>query len=110
MSNNNKKGPGGHYSGANPIPNIQKFVQSLDADKRERDARIDEQMKAKRTQDGVADHQASPTTGKSGTRKKVTDPTTGRDVEIEDVNKDFLKAVDSPIVGPRSFLLCIYSC
>jgi hypothetical protein len=97
MSNNNKKGPGGHYSGTNPIPNIQKFVQSLDADKRERDARIDEQTKAKKTQDGVVDHQPSPT-GKSGTRKKVTDPTTGRDVEIEDVNEDFLKAVDSPIV------------
>jgi hypothetical protein len=46
MSNNHKKGPGGHYSGANPIPNIQRFIQSLDADKKERDRQIEEKMKA----------------------------------------------------------------
>lgn len=107
MAHNQKKGPGGHYSGANPIPNIQRFVESLDAEKRERDARIEEQMKARHAQAGVKDHQPSPT-GKSGTRKKVTDPTTGRDVEIEDVNDNFMKMVDNPIVCLRSDELSLY--
>lgn len=47
MSNDHKKGPGGHYSGANPIPNIQRFVESLDADKKARDTKINEDMKGK---------------------------------------------------------------
>ena len=44
-SEDQKTVPGGHYSGANPIPNIQKFVESLDADKKERDRRINEGLK-----------------------------------------------------------------
>ncbi len=40
------------YSGANPIPNIQKFVESLDKDKRERDRQIDEQNKLNEQQHG----------------------------------------------------------
>ena len=110
MPNNQKKGPGGHYSGANPIPNIQRFVESLDSEKRERDARIEESMRAKKAQAGVTDHQESPTEGKPGTRKTVTDPTTGRDVEIEDVNEDFMKVVDNPIVGPQPYHPNIYEC
>jgi hypothetical protein len=102
MSNNQKRGPGSHYSGANPIPNIQRFVESLDADKKERDARIEENLRAKRAENGVIDHKPSQAT-KSGTRKVVTDPTTGRNVEIEDVNKDFMKAADNPIVNSRLY-------
>ncbi|KAL2073399.1 hypothetical protein VTL71DRAFT_10723 [Oculimacula yallundae] len=90
-SNDQKKAPGSHYSGANPIPNIQKFIESLDADKKERDKSINEGL----ISGEVKDHTASKT-GVSGTRKKVTDPTTRRDVEIEDVNKDFMRAVKSP--------------
>jgi len=97
MSNDHKKGPGGHYSGANPIPNIQKFIQSLDADKKERDANIEAQMKATGTSD-VRDHKQGKSVGVAGTRKTVTDPVTGREVEIEDVNADFMKAVDDPKV------------
>jgi hypothetical protein len=102
MPNDQKKAPGGHYSGANPIPNIQKFVQSLDADKKDRDARIEEDLRAKQAQNAVADHKSSRSAGVSGTRKTVTDPTTGRDVEIEDVNADFMKAAENPIVGSQS--------
>src|ERR1019366_7089135 len=98
MSNDHKKGPGTHYSGANPIPNIQRFVQSLDADKRERDRQIEEQVKANSTIE-IQDHIASRLAGISGTRKTATDPTTGRDVEIEDVNAEFLKAVENPQVS-----------
>lgn len=103
MSNNHKKGPGGHYSGANPIPNIQGFVESLDKDKKERDKKVEEQMKARTAQgkDGgdAIDHKPDQPSGVMGTRKTVTDPTTGREVEIEDVNADFMKSVDNPQVG-----------
>lgn len=87
------------YSGANPIPNIQKFVESLDKDKRERDRHIDEQNKSNEQQHkgGVQPHQNAP---KQTDGKTVTDPTTGRQVVIEDVGKDFMKAVRDPQVIP----------
>lgn len=101
MSSDNKKLPGGHYSGANPIPNIQRFVESLDKDKKERDAKINEQLKARAAQgrDGgdAIDHKPGKA-AVSGTRKTVTDPTTGREVEIEDVNEDFMRSVKNPQV------------
>jgi len=96
MSNDHKKGPGGHYSGANPIPNIQRFVESLDADKKTRDAKINEGTNASTD---VQDHKQGKSVGIKGTRKTVTDPTTGKEVEIEDVNKDFMRAVEDPKVG-----------
>ncbi|KAM3065316.1 hypothetical protein ACMFMF_011254 [Clarireedia jacksonii] len=99
MSNDHKKGPGGHYSGANPIPNIQRFVQNLDSEKALRDARIDENRSQQQNHQG-ADHEKDSEEGQphgvSGTRKTVTDPTTGKDVVIEDVNADFMKSVDDP--------------
>ncbi|THV51712.1 hypothetical protein BGAL_0101g00140 [Botrytis galanthina] len=95
MSNDHKKGPGAHYSGSNPIPNIQRFVESLDSDKRDRDAKINEQLQS-RVQGDATDHTQGQPHGVEGTRKVVTDPTTGKDVEIEDVNADFMKAVDNP--------------
>jgi len=98
MSNDHKKGPGGHYSGANPIPNIQRFVESLDKDKKARDAKIEEQMKAGQS-DVTAHKQGQQPSGVQGTQKTVTDPTTGRQVQIEDVNADFMKAVDNPQVS-----------
>ncbi|KAA8565400.1 hypothetical protein EYC84_011105 [Monilinia fructicola] len=93
MSNDHKKGPGAHYSGANPIPNIQRFVEGLDSDKRDRDAKINEHLQ-QRDHAEAADHPQGQPHGVDGTRKIVTDPTTGKDVEIEDVNADFMKAVD----------------
>ena len=99
MSNDHKKGPGGHYSGANPVPNIQRFVESLDADKKTRDAKINEEMKEKGGTSDIQDHKPHRSVGVKGTRKVVTDPTTGKEVEIEDVNKDFMKAVEDPKVN-----------
>jgi len=99
MSNDQKKGPGGHYSGANPIPNIQRFVASLDADKKNRDAELEAAAKARAANGGVADHKnRKEDQGESGTRKTVTDPTTGREVQIEDVNDEFMKSVEDPQV------------
>ncbi|SLM33376.1 C2 domain [Lasallia pustulata] len=95
MADQQRRAPGGHYSGTNPIPNIQKFVESLDRDKRERDKKIDEEYKSRQQLDGATPHQA-PKAGKTGTLKTVTDPTTGNEVQIEDVNKDFMKASQDP--------------
>src|SRR5215469_7947878 len=96
MSNDNKRGPGGHYSESNPIPNIQR-LESLDADQKARDAMINKQMKAKETKGGdVKDHQQEAKGGVPGSRKTVTDPATGKEVQIEDVSADFMKAVDNP--------------
>ncbi|KAH6722144.1 hypothetical protein BKA61DRAFT_628255 [Leptodontidium sp. MPI-SDFR-AT-0119] len=90
-SEDQKTGPGGHCSGPNPIPNVQKFVESLDADKKERDKTINEGLASGEIQDHIDQE-----VGISGTRKKVTDLISGREVEIEDVNKDFMKAVKNP--------------
>jgi len=94
MSNDHKKGPGAHYSGTNPIPNIQKFIKSLDADKADRDKRIDQDAQV----GGAIDHKEAPK-GAKGSKKVVTDPVTGNQVEIEDVNKDFMHASKDPFVS-----------
>ena len=36
--------PGGHYSGRNKIPTVDKFLQSLDRDKKARDEAIDKEL------------------------------------------------------------------
>ena len=103
-SNEHKKGPGGHYSASNPIPNIQKFIENMDADKKDRDARISAQQQARKQNaqkvggTDVEDHENGQPKGIVGTRKTVTDPTTGNEVQIEDVNADFMKAVEHPVV------------
>jgi hypothetical protein len=100
MADQQQSKPGGHYSGANPVPNIKKFMENLDKDKKNRDAQIDAQTtptKAQITGDAVP-HKESPTP-KSGTQKTVTDPVTGNDVVIEDASKDMFKHVDNPTVS-----------
>ncbi|KAJ6189310.1 hypothetical protein N7519_004218 [Penicillium mononematosum] len=39
---------GEHWSGANPIPTISHFMEHIDAEKKERDRRIDEENRAKK--------------------------------------------------------------
>lgn len=82
-------------SGKNKIPDIKTFVQNLDKDKRERDQRLDEARKAGNTQGDAKPHQATKA-GKEGTLKTVTDPTTGKEVQIEDVDTNYMKAVEDP--------------
>jgi hypothetical protein len=106
MAELNKKHPGGHYSGKNPVPNIQRFVESLDGDKKERDRKINEQVEHQNANEAV-DHINRQKAGVPGSRKQVTDPVTGRDVTIEDVNKDFMKAVDNPQVRALCFPLLL---
>ncbi len=93
--------PGGYYSGRNKIPDIKTFVQNLDKDKKDRDAKLEELHKLeKQAGQSGAPSDAHPhketKAGKPGTMKTVHDPTTGNEVQIEDVDKDFMKAVENP--------------
>ncbi len=83
------------YSGKNPIPTIKQFVENLDKDKAERDKQIDQE---RRGGDGVKAHQNTRKAAKEGTQKTVTDPVTGKQVKIEDVDKNMMKAVEDPHV------------
>jgi hypothetical protein len=108
MSANEKRAPGGHYSGKNPIPNIQRFIESLDADKKHRDAQLESQLKANQFNGEVKEHTEGQPTGVKGTRKVVTDPTTGNQVQIEDVDASFMKAVEQPVVSRKSHLSSLF--
>ena len=98
-ASSSKHAPGGYYSGRNKIPDIKTFVQNLDKDKKGRDAKLDESRTAQQGQ-GQANNDATPhretRAGKAGTLKTVHDPTTQNEVQIEDVNQDFMKAVENP--------------
>src|SRR3954451_20604620 len=82
------------WSGANPIPTIKQFIESLDRDKAERDRQIDEQTRAANQQNVAPVPHENEAVTKKG--KRVTDPITGNEVVIEDVGKDFMKAVQDP--------------
>ena len=92
----------GHYSGQNKIPDIKTFVRNLDKEKRDRDKGLDERRKAEQQNKSHGGSEVKPHTpgsaiaGKEGTRKTVTDPTTGNQVQIEDVDANFMKAVEDP--------------
>jgi len=121
MSNtSSQQVPHGHYSGHNPIPTINQFIQNLDKDKADRDRQIDEANQAKAAAERAAKkgHPFPPPPagatqqgqsgdavahkvqhgGVEGTQKKVTDPTTGRTIIIEDVNKDMVQNAINPVV------------
>lgn len=111
MAQQQQHAPGGHYSGANPVPTVKKFIESLDKDKSERDRKIDE----KAANNGEAVPHKATKTGVAGTQKVVTDPTTGREVTIEDVDKSMINQVENPTLSvPNANLekdtVCIGSC
>jgi Ca2+-dependent lipid-binding protein len=90
--------PGGHWSAANPIPTIQKFVENLDKDKRDRDQQIDDEIK-RRQQDSNKSKQAVDREVTELANKKtrqVTDPVTGKEVSIADVGKEYMNDIESP--------------
>ncbi|ORY11628.1 hypothetical protein BCR34DRAFT_624727 [Clohesyomyces aquaticus] len=90
--------PGGHYSGANPVPTVKKFIENLDKDKKDRDQKLDAEMaaQAKQTASGDAVAHKPQKRGIEGTQKTVTDPTTGKQVVIEDVDKATMSQVENP--------------
>lgn len=101
---------GQHYSGNNRIPNIKQFMERLDKEKKDRDAKIDAEAtggapkpKAKATGGEVQDHQNVRKRGKN--RRTVRDPVTGQDVEIDDVDDDMLKSAEDPHVSSSDLRL-----
>ncbi|KAI0799413.1 hypothetical protein GGR55DRAFT_684027 [Xylaria sp. FL0064] len=89
---------GGHYSGLNRIPNIKEFTAALDRDKKERDAKIDAELKSNSKNKTVTDHQ-SQNGHLAGHGRVVTDPVTGKEVQIDDVDTNFQKAVENPMLS-----------
>lgn len=122
--------PGGNWSSRNPVPKVGKIAQHLKNRDRENQhleqkEQREEQEKQQRDQQAKQDENRNRDQGGSGAGaqqqqgdegearshpeikphrhyKKVTDPTTGRDVEIDDVDKEFMNAVKDPTVGRRS--------
>lgn len=96
-----QKAPGGHYSGANPVPTVRKFLENLDKDKAARDRKLDEEAAGQQKQaapGGQPVPHRPQKAGISGTQKTVTDPTTGKEVVIEDVSKSMMDQVENPHV------------
>ncbi|KAM5470646.1 hypothetical protein MauCBS54593_003687 [Microsporum audouinii] len=92
-----QKKPGGYWSESNPVPTIQQFVAELDVGKAERDKRIDEEArKNEKPPPSSAVPHRKPVPAHKSKGRVVTDPTTGAKVEIDDVGKEFMKAVKAP--------------
>ena len=73
-------------------------MQSLDKDKKDRDAKLEQQRTSglgSQAQNEAVPHKETKS-GKAGTLKTVHDPTTQNKVQIEDVDKDFMKAAEDP--------------
>ncbi|KAI9820076.1 MAG: hypothetical protein M1826_000962 [Phylliscum demangeonii] len=95
-----QQGPGTHYSGANPIMTVQRYLKSL----KERDQleREQEQRRLQAAQQAKAQRRDAPT---SKGRKWVTDPVTGNEVEIDDADLNAAEMVDNPkLVVPNANL------
>jgi hypothetical protein len=102
---------GGYYSGANPIPTVQEFIEKLDITKNERDKKIDAAEKKPKGEDvkKVQEHEQrqQQTTNRSSTpqlvagrhQKIVTDPVTGKQVVIEHAKKEGVRDVRNPKVN-----------
>lgn len=96
---------GQNYSARNRVPNVQEFMQRLDAEKKQRDAEIDNQLKANKRNPDVKIHKNELLKRKATGQRKVRDPVTGKDVEIQDADMDFEEAVENPqvrIIKPDS--------
>lgn len=91
------------------MPDIKTFIQSLDRDKRARDQQLEERNKTTNAGPGEARPHQATNAGKEGTLKTVHDPTTGREVQIEDVDANFMKAVKEPQVS-YSYVELVSNC
>lgn len=91
------------------MPDIKTFIQSLDRDKRARDQQLDESNKTSHAKSNEARPHQATNAGKEGTLKTVHDPTTGREVQIEDVDANFMKSVKEPQVR-YSYVGFVFSC
>ncbi|CAK7265921.1 hypothetical protein SEPCBS119000_001758 [Sporothrix epigloea] len=89
---------GQHYSGTNRIPNIKQFLDSLDKEKKTRDADIDSRQLQKQHQgkNGEISEHTDYSAVKGKRQRVVTDPITGNEVEIDDMDGKLLDAVKNP--------------
>lgn len=85
---------GAHYSGRNRVPNIKQFMEGLDKDKKKRDA----QTEAAPLKEGGESNDHVPARKPGKNRRVVRDPVTGKDVEIEDITSQHMKAAHDPTV------------
>lgn len=95
---------GQHYSGSNPVPDVQTFVDQLDSDKKTRDAAIDADNPP---QPGESVELHAQRVRRLKHARVVHDPVTGHDVEIADADMDYKNAVDNPMV--RTDILLSFS-
>lgn len=77
------------------MPTVAKFLESLDRDKKVRDRRLEEAQKQPQAGDAVP-HKEIETKDKA--LRTVTDPTTETEVQIDDVNKEFMQHAKDPMV------------
>lgn len=105
---------GEHWSGANPVPTVQNFIEHLDKDKKERDQRIDEEVKHRNEaikKEQLEDSKGEVHEGKHGDvmthqprrvskekMRTVTDPTTGKEIGVEDQDESSMETVRNPKV------------
>ncbi|KAL4808388.1 hypothetical protein BDV18DRAFT_134853 [Aspergillus unguis] len=111
-SSPNQHRVGEHWSGANPVPTIGRFMERLKEDEadrqaheRERQARKQDQEFQGQTQkdDGAVPHR--PQKVGQGRTREVTDPTTGKDIEVEDLDETAMDPVKNPtLVVPNANL------
>ncbi|CAL5874764.1 uncharacterized protein PFLUO_LOCUS9066 [Penicillium psychrofluorescens] len=101
---------GEHWSAGNPIPTVQKFVEHLDANKKDRDQKIDADNRAREQQakqnkkqgknggqqqsGDVMEHQ--PRQAPKSETRTVTDPTTGKDIGVQDLDRSAMEPVKDP--------------
>lgn len=101
---------GEHWSGANPVPTVQHFIEHLDKEKKERDRKIDEERREKQAKaaeakaNGQEEDQSDVHTHKVREVSKykmrnVTDPTTGKEIGVEDQDESSMEAVKDPKVN-----------
>ncbi|KAA8648731.1 hypothetical protein EYZ11_004240 [Aspergillus tanneri] len=116
---------GEHWSGHNPVPTIQKFLEILEKDKQARKAHEEslaarekegEKQKKSRSKEEEAKGEDKgeghgetvphrPRKVGKGRTRVVTDPTTGRDIEVEDLDEDSMEPVKNPkLVVPNANL------
>lgn len=113
---------GEHWSGANPVPTVQKFMEHLDHEKKDRDRRIDQEKKRTDEINQQKKRERKPVEGQEGKNgdvmthqarevsqakmRTVTDPTTGKEIGVEDQDEDSMEAVKDPKV--RMLFRAIY--
>jgi hypothetical protein len=92
----------GFYSGANPIPTVQEFIEKLDVGKKQRDQDLENKEKQKQQPQEkveIPEAQAPQQPLKAGKGQKiVTDPVTGNEVVIEKATQKMAVESDNPKV------------